>query len=67
MLQGDEHDILDTGFVNYAQDDIEENARDVLTTHISSRLEIDTEMDEDTILTDGDETRSAKTYKIHKI
>ena len=38
MELGDGDNVLDTGFVSYAQDAIEENERNVLTAHISSRL-----------------------------
>ena len=65
-LESDKDNILNTGLINYAQDAIEGNERDVLTDHISSRLEADTARDGITNLSD-DETQSAKTYKVHKI
>ena len=65
-LEWDKDNVLDTSFVNYAQNSVEENERDVLNAHISSKLETDIVIDGDTILFD-DEIQSAKTNEIHKI
>ena len=62
-----EDDILDIGFVNYAEDAVEENERYVLTAHISSRLESDPMEDVTAIPYAADDSHTAKAFEIHKI
>ena len=65
-LERVEDNALDTGIVIYSHDAIEENERDVLTTHISLRRDSNIDATNADDLQTDCEPSSAKAYEIHK-
>ena len=62
-----EDDILDTGFVNYSEDAIYENEQNVLTAHMSSKLDAKLVEDGNTNIPEEYDIHTTKAFEIHKI